>query len=171
MDDGVTIPMIWIALALSLLLHAVALWVLMPRLDLTRTTRGDPRERMNVNLAPSASPPPSASTAPRQTPKKAPQPAPAAPVIALERPAPSALPPPEPATRPPAANDLASFIEARRRARAESTPTLFQGCAEEALPIEDDKARSDRIVAANLDSKRVPSFRSEEHTSERQSQR
>jgi hypothetical protein len=150
-----------VAFALSVLIHVVALWVLLPRLDLTaKSMRGDPNERLNVNLAPSASPPPARSSSRKREATRSIRPAPAPPVIALDRVEPDArpVPPIEAAARPPAANDLASFIEARRRARAESSPSPFQGRASDAPPVEDDNARSDRIVASNLDSKRVPSF-------------
>jgi hypothetical protein len=159
--DGITIPTIWAAFALSILIHVLALWVLLPRLNLeVKSVRGDPRERLNVNLAPSASPPPAPSSSPKRDTRTAVRPAPAPPVIALDRPAPGArpVPPIEATARPPAANDLTSYIEARRRARAESSPSPFQGRASDAPPVEDDNARSERIVAANLDSKRVPSF-------------
>jgi hypothetical protein len=157
--DGITIPTIWAAFALSILIHVLALWVLLPRLDLARKSlRGDPRAQLNVDLAPLPSPPP----APRSSPKRETRPAPAPPVIALDRPAPdipaSPVSPIEAPARPPAANDLASYIEARRRARTESSPSPFQGRASDAPPVEDDNARSERIVASNLDSKRVPSF-------------
>jgi hypothetical protein len=160
-DDAITIPMIWVAHALSLIFHILALWVLLPHLDLTaKTVRGDPRERLNVNLAPSASPPPAASTAPQRETRTAARPAPAPPVIALDRAMPDLRPvsPVDASPRPPAENDLASFIEARRRARAESSPSPFRGRAPDVPPVEDENARSERIVAANLDSKRVASF-------------
>jgi hypothetical protein len=86
------------------------------------------------------------------------------PVIALNRPPPEmqSAPPtppkdvaPAPA-RAPAAGDLASYIEARRRARGQ--PDAPAPRTSNAQPAEDDKARSDRIAAANLGSQRAQTF-------------
>jgi hypothetical protein len=60
--------------------------------------------------------------------------------------------------RPPAGGDLTSYIEARRRARAQSAPEASAESVANAPPAEDDKARSDRIVAANLGTQRAQTF-------------
>jgi len=87
---------------------------------------------------------------------KAPPPAP--PVIAVERPAPKAAPrvpapPPPPAAAPapkPQFEDLASYVEARRRARAASTPAEPAAPSPSSPPTEDENTRASRIVAQNL---------------------
>jgi len=53
---------------------------------------------------------------------------------------------------------MASYIEARRRARGESAPATFPGSVSNAPPVEDDNARTNRIVAANLASQRALTF-------------
>jgi hypothetical protein len=60
--------------------------------------------------------------------------------------------------RPPAEGDLASYIEARRRARGESAPAANPGSASNAPPAEDDNARANRIAAGNLASQRPMTF-------------
>jgi hypothetical protein len=89
-------------------------------------------------------------------PPKAAQRPPSAPrVLALERPSPSTatLPSLAEAARPPANGDLASYIEARRRARepAPDPPPQPQ-------PTESEQERHNRIVAASLGLDRRPSF-------------
>jgi len=87
-------------------------------------------------------------------------------VIALPQPAPgtppAALPDTPPVLAPPArepGNDLASYIEAKRRARAEPAPAAPPvEPVPEAPPDESDRARTERIVAGNLGSQRPLSF-------------
>ena len=76
-------------------------------------------------------------------------------MIALNSPAPGIAPPPGTASMappaappPPAEGDLASYIEARRRARGEP--------AQAPAPVEDEKARHNRAVAANLGLQSTP---------------
>jgi hypothetical protein len=175
--DGLTIPAIWVAFALSLLLHVAVLWQWLPKLHLLspdESRLGDATGSLLVRLLPPPAPPPApkaAVQAPAPAPKaRAPQvaarPRPAPPVMALKRPAPEALPPaPNVPTaaeaapaRPPAAGDLASFIEARRRARGQPASAASAPSAASAQPAEDDKARSDRIVAENLGTQRAKTF-------------
>jgi hypothetical protein len=92
------------------------------------------------------------------------RPRPAPPVIALNRPAPNLPPPvvpsvaaPTPA-RPPADGDLASYIDAKRRARAESAPAAAASSGSSAPSVEDDNARANRIASANLGSQRKQTF-------------
>ena len=60
-----------------------------------------------------------------------------------------------------AADDLASYVEARRRARAESAPAAAAP-GESGMPApEDDGARTNRIVAANLGLGRAPTLGSD----------
>ena len=172
--DGVTIPTIWVAVALSLLLHVVVLWRWLPQLHVLSPQtpeRGRPRAVLAVQLLPQTSKPsrsPSASTTPvlsarppptrRARPPKTAARRPSTPrVIALQRPArdtPSS--PPARSSATPAVGDLASFIEAKRRARAEARPAAAPR-RESSTPVEeDDNARTKRIVAANLGLGRTP---------------
>jgi hypothetical protein len=173
----VTIPSIWVAFALSLLIHIAALWQLLPKLHLAspdESKLGEAKVPLLVRLAPAPSPPPSPKRAiqpPAPTPEARPRivaarPQPAPPVIAFNRPQPDIQSPPPtlpdviapvPA-RPAADGDLTSYIEARRRARAQSGPDAPAESVANAQPVEDDKARSKRIVAANLGTERAQTF-------------
>lgn len=73
-------------------------------------------------------------------------------MITLQRPAREAAPPAQSAAKPaPPAGDLASYIEARQRARG-AAPSSATAPPRESNPsaVEDDDARTKRIVAANL---------------------
>lgn len=176
--DRITIPTIWVAFALSLILHAVALWGWLPKvpmLPFEDSKQGKPSGSLAVRLAPLPSRPPSAAPVPppapviqaqpapahRPPPPKAAQRPPSAPrVLALERPSPSsATPPPAEAARPPAYDDLASYIEARRRAREPApAPPPSQGSPPAPPPTESERERNNRAVAANLGLNRTPGF-------------
>lgn len=197
--DVVTIPTIWVAIALSLLIHVAIMWAWLPRMHLLspdNSRRGEANGSLVVQLAPRPSPPPSSrpavppsprlqtqpSPSPRAQPsptrralppKTATRPPPTPPAMALNQSAP-ALPAPSPATpsvaaptpaRPPADGDLASYIEAKRRARAESASAAPAGSVSNARPVENDNGRTDRIVAANLGSDRAATFGSNPTTS------
>jgi hypothetical protein len=168
--DRITIPTIWVAFALSLILHAVALWGWLPKvpvLPFEDSKQGKPSGSLAVRLAPLPSPSPSVALAPPPAPviqaqpatahgiprPKAAQQPPSAPrVLALERPSPStATPPPAEAVRPPVQDDLASYIEARRRARQPAP-------APPSSPTESEQERHNRTVAANLGLNRTPGF-------------
>mgnify|MGYP001591281005 CR=1 FL=1 len=181
--DSVTIPTIWVALALSLLIHAAVMWQWLPRIrlpSLDELERSEARGQLRVRLAPPPGPPPAPPpatalrTPPLPTleaqPSIALRPPPAPPVIALNRPAPD-VPSSRPAApsvtapapaRPPADGDLASYIEARRRARAEPAPpapsAMFPESVATAPPVEDDHARANRLAAANLATQRKLTF-------------
>jgi hypothetical protein len=94
------------------------------------------------------------------------RPRPAPPVVAFKRPPPGIQSPPPsvpdvaaPApARPPAGGDLTSYIEARRRARAQSAADAPAESLADAQPVEDDTARSNRIAAANLGTQRAQTF-------------
>ena len=63
--DGVTIPTIWVAIALSVFVHVAALWKWLPQLDLRLPSleelqRGEGSGSLVVQLAPPTSPPPAA---------------------------------------------------------------------------------------------------------------
>jgi len=177
--DGVTIPTIWVAIALSLLIHGAVMWEWLPKLrlpSLDEKELGEASGSLVVRIAP----PPSLPAAPphppapntralpgpeARPPVAAARPRPAPPVLALNRPAPNLAPPPadpsastQAPVRRPADGDLESYIEARRRARAESAPPAMASSASSAPLVEDDNARANRIASANLGSQRKQTF-------------
>jgi hypothetical protein len=195
--DVVSVPTIWVAILLSLLVHVALMWWWFPNMRLPMLDKADQspgQDSLQVRLTPPPSKPPAPPPAPavraqpapvpetKPSPKAPPQPVPprkappspamaraqpAPPVIALNRPAPAATPPapiapPAPApmrTQPPGDGDLASYIEARRRARNDAAPHPSPGgSVAQAPPVEDDNARSKRIVAENLATGRAPTF-------------
>ena len=177
--DGVTIPTIWIAVAISLLVHVALMWKWLPRIRMPSpelSERGESQGSLVVQLAPmprpSATPSPPAAARAEPPPPPRPQPAPrppaAAPVIALKTPAATAPAPPAPApaapdtpplpSRPTVGADFASFVDARRRARGDSPAPPSTGSAPNAAPAEDDKARAERIATANLATQRKQTF-------------
>ena len=171
--EGVTIPRIWVAVALSVLVHIAALWELWPHLNLlplTQTEVGDASSPLSVRLMPLPGPAPvpeallvpqspsapALETRRRRPPKTLRRPPP--PVMALDRPAPEVPAPPPiaaPAVPPaPVADDMASYVAAKRRARGEPA---FDS-APSAPAADDDNARTKRIVAANLASQSPTTF-------------
>lgn len=161
--NGVTVPRIWVAVALSILVHIAAMWGL-PQKMLTppdeEVAVGLPAP-LTLRLIPAAPPLPlplplplppviTAPPEPEPTlraprPKTAPRPQrpPAPPVIARPAPdAPSAawVQPPAPAAQP-AVEDLSAYIELQRRARGATAPPP---------EVEDENARRNRIIAGNL---------------------
>lgn len=172
--DGVTIPTIWVAFALSILMHIAALWVF-PQKPVLLPGLGEHfniRDPLTIRLVPPTPAPPvgSAPVVPPRTPPKpmlqaqrptaVPRPQTVPPVIALKQPAPDTrapdpgaprIPVPAPASSSPPApaeGDLTAYVEARRRARG----------APESAQAEDDEARTKRIIAGNLDSQRDLAF-------------
>ncbi len=181
--DRISIPTIWIAFALSLLLHAMALlgWLpILPSQPFEDLKPGKPRGSLAVRLAPvpalaaRAAPPsppvvrtppavrrdPGAlKPAPRLPPRLPAQPPRAAPkVLAMESPAPQTVAPPraEP-ERTPATTDLAAYIAARRAARAPDARPPAQGSSPQP-PAESEQERHNRAVAENLGLNRTPGF-------------
>ena len=178
------VRLLWVAAALSLLMHLVALLVywsdIFPK-DKTSEMAGDMRKSMRVTLtplpdqaqtAPAARAEPVRPTRPMPLPPRAAVPpqtvraAPAAPVVTRNAPVPpiaSAAPsaavaqvtpaPPQPVP----AGDLSAMIEARRRTRAQSAPAGTPA-PPPPQPAEDDIARRDRIVAANMSTIRAPTL-------------
>jgi hypothetical protein len=176
-----------VALVLSVLVHTAVMWQRLPQLHRAPSELADTRDgrsALSVQLAPRPVPPSArAQPLPIQPQQPAPhvraeraKPAPRAqsspPTIALNTPTPSvpaapaaptarAPPAPDPA-RTPADADLASYVEARRRQRAESAPSAGPAEAPSvAQPAEDDNARANRIAAANLGLDRKPTFGSD----------
>lgn len=175
--DGVTIPTFWVALALSLLIHAAVLWHWLPNLrppSPDETKLGEANGSLIVHLSPPPSPPPAPELLVQPAvPKSGPRPPvviarprPVPPVIALNRPPPNTQSPPAAAppvatpapVRPPAAGDFFSDLEARRRARGESSPVASAGTVATAPPVEDEKTRLNRIATANLGTQRAQTF-------------
>jgi hypothetical protein len=163
--ERVTIRTIWLTLALSILIHIGALFVWLPRTPILASLEpdlGDASAPVQVQLTPPQvaaipTPPAAAPEPPRATqatitpPKVAIRPPPRQTIVAPSAqapvvPPPSPTPTPEPtppsppvaATTPPppVTGDLASFIEARRRARGETAS--------------DDTEAYNRSIAANL---------------------
>jgi hypothetical protein len=174
--DVVTIPLFWIAIVLSLLVHLVAFWLfamrkpleLMPgeveseisvpmsvRLAQSRPATPPPTAALPTPATPSppaaAPPPPAAPRVPRPVRPRPPSVIASIPSVPSEErvpmaPAPIAPTPPTQPARPPEPmpGDLASYIEAQRRARGEA-PSVAS-----ADPDADREARRDRAIAANL---------------------
>ncbi len=149
---------------LSLVLHLAFFLALLPRiLKLPSEDEGEGAKRgtLAVRLAPKPAPPPVAVAPPSVPVPRAPEPpvrraapssaapsAPSAPrVIASRRPSPVTIaptpvdPPPAAPAKPPATGDLASYIEARRRAR---DPSASPATAES------EQERTNREAAARL---------------------
>ena len=193
----VAVPVTWLALLLSLLIHLAALIVLVPQLDMSARPPTDATTEapMSVRIAEAAQvprasvaeqapstptpartptpreapPPPRAPTPPRVTAPRTqskpatapalPQPAPTPPPpIAPSAPLPPPPPtpsPPMPVPTPPApptGGDLASYIASRRLARGASPD------AEPRSPADEENARRDRAIAANIASMNSRTF-------------
>lgn len=117
-----------------------------------------PRKRppQPSHAAPKAPPPVITRRAPSPAPLEARPNPPSPPNVATEsQPSPASPPAVKPPPMPVApAQDLASYVEARRRARGEAPAATGAPSAS----AESDIARRDRIVAANLGLDRTPSF-------------
>jgi hypothetical protein len=156
-QDVVTIPRLWLTIALSILIHVAVLFIWIPRTHLL--TPGDQEQdqtsdRLQVRLENPPTPAPRESapttqaslpppvrpprTIPRVRPPVATLPNPEAPAIVSPPPAPPVVAAP-PRPSPPIENDLAAYIEARRRERGEQQAAS-----------DDEAARFNRAIAANL---------------------
>jgi hypothetical protein len=177
--DVVALPVIWLAVIVSLLLHGAALWGwhFKPP-DLDKTQAGDTQQRLRLRLAPPTArptaPPPTARAKPRERPapetkqRTKPQPAPSKPVprtpqppvMALNAPAPVAVappsPPPSPASppsppTPPQAAPRPPAPQGDFSAMLEANRRArAAGQDPNAQRAEDENARRNRIAAANL---------------------
>ena len=151
-QDGVTVPRIGVMIAVSVLIHILALLGL-PSMKVHLPSDSDSPETssaLTLRLAPPfppsapATPAPSAPAPLARRPAPVVKPPPPPPVIALNKPAPAPAPSVTPAPPPPAiAGDMDSYIEARRRARGDNTPVAPP-------PVEDADARARRAIAGNL---------------------
>lgn len=167
----IAIPTVWLAFALSLVLHALMLFGWLPKvmlLPFEDPKQGKPSGSLAVRLAPppSAAPAPPPAPAIQAQPAQKPRPLMAAkqrpsgpPVLTTERPSSSpAAPRPAESAPAPASDDLASLIEARRRARESAPASPPSQASPPAPPAESEQERRNRVVAANLGLNRAPSF-------------
>lgn len=175
--DRITISTVHVAFALSLLLHLVALWNWSSQLRMRPSDdmrMGEQGGSLAVRIALPPTPPPRPApsaesppvperrlTAPKSsTASAAARSAPR--VLATERQARSAVvaPPPRPseAPRPAAGDDLASYIEARRRGREPVPAAQPSPAAQAAPPAESEQARQNREAAARLGFSTTPTF-------------
>jgi hypothetical protein len=157
-QDVVTIPRLWVTIALSILIHVAVLFIWIPRTHLL--TPGDQEQdllsdRLQVRLAAPPAPPPAAPAPQTQATLPSPPQAPRTiarirppPVVTLPNPQAPAIvaPPPAPPvvaapTRPspPIEGDLAAYVQARRRERGEQEAAL-----------DNEAAQFNRAIAANL---------------------
>lgn len=185
--DRITIPTIWVAFALSILLHALGLIGWFPRLHIPfeEPKLGQPSGTLAIRLVPFTAPPvqappPAPEAAAPVRPKAAPaEPAkrsrpaparlgripdirqnatPAPPVIASEAPSPSPATVAPPAEAPrPAATDDLASFIASRRRAREGNAAPAPAPAP-AAPTETEQEKHNRIVAENLGLTSVPSF-------------
>lgn len=178
--NGVTVPTIWIAVALSVLVHVALMWKWLPNIHFPSPEldeRGQASGSIVVQLAPPPRPPSAPSSAPTQAQPAPAQPPPARPaprrpqtsppVLALRTPPPTKAPaltvpvPAPPVAVPPlsapASGDFAANVAARQRARGDTaSPTA--GSATNTPASEDDKARANRLATANLATQRKQTF-------------
>ncbi|MEO8202681.1 MAG: hypothetical protein ABI630_02375 [Betaproteobacteria bacterium] len=184
--DRISIPTIWVAVALSLVFHAVGLfgWIPRPIVPFQEAKLGQPSGTLAIRLVPFTRPPVGGPTAPAPEPERALRPAappapavparraaprkpavakpspvsPAPPVIALNTPSASSIvvAPPAEAPKPAQGEDLAAYIAARRRAR--EGPSASPPAAEAAKPAESEQERHNRTVAENLGLTSTPTF-------------
>ena len=157
-QDVVTIPRLWVTIALSILIHVAVLFIWIPRTDLL--TPGDQEDnqltdRLQVRLAAPPAPPPAPSVPQTQASLPSPTRPPRTvarlrppPVVTVPNPQAPAIVPPPPAPpvvaaptkpSPPIEGDLAAYVQARRRERGEQEAAL-----------DSEAAQFNRAIAANL---------------------
>ena len=179
--NEIRIPVIWVAVVLSLLVHLAALWEFLPPIRPLSMDGPDksgmPPLSVRLTAPPGARTPqssPQVAALPPPAPRPPPRPLRASPaptiMAAVPRPrsddalrvpplaAPAQAIPAPPATVVPVERDLSAYIAARRQARGEPEPSGAQGVAPNAPPVDDERARRDKIVADNLASVRTPTF-------------
>ncbi|MCC7326256.1 MAG: hypothetical protein IT521_05570 [Burkholderiales bacterium] len=188
-DDIVAVPRVWVTLALSLIVHTLALWLVTPHLPLTRQggdTQGEAGGQLAIRLMPRREeprpppatreapplPPPASTPPPRVAVRKRPPPpvqsVPPPPVISATPQAPVTVPPSPPPSLitpvpvpPPIEEDLSSYVEARRRARGETGASATSGMSDAASAAAAETARRDRLVMANLGNLQSSTFGNE----------
>ena len=175
--ERLTIPTIWVAVALSLLFHALGLfgWISKAPVPFQEPKLGKPSDTLAIRLvepkraapgvAHEAAPPPAPPAPPTPTAKrKIPPPQARQPVVASAVPerlprippldrasAPVTPPPGTPRVAP--TGDLASFVASRRRERGDPAPAQAQQA-----PSESEQQRHNRVVAENLGLTKTPTF-------------
>jgi hypothetical protein len=169
--DRITISTIHVAFALSLLLHALAMWNWSSKIKMRPfedTRMGEQGGSLAVRIVQPPAPPPRPQSvesrpAPERrltAPRRSAAAAPSAPrLLATERQARSAsMAPPRPteAPRPSAGDDLASYIESRRRNREPESQAA--PASQASPPAESDQARQNREAAARLGFSATPTF-------------
>lgn len=172
--DRITISTIHVAFALSLLLHLAALWNWSSKMRMRPfedARMGEPGGTLAVRIVQPPTPPPrpAPSVAVPPVPERrlamprSAQPPPAAPrVLAVERQAKSAAVAPQPKPKPTESQravlgeDLAAYIEARRRSREPAVPPA--PAAQPAPRAESEQERQDREAATRLGLNRTPTF-------------
>jgi hypothetical protein len=170
--DRITISTVHVAFALSLLLHLMALWnwsaniKMRPSDDMRMGEQGGTLAvRIAMPPTPPPRPAPSAESPPvperrLAMPKSAPKSAAAAPrVLTTERQARSAMvapPRPSEAGRAVLGEDLAAYVDARRRSREPAVSP--SPAAQPAPPAESEQARQNREAAARLGFSATPTF-------------
>lgn len=170
--DRITISTVHVAFALSLLLHLMAMWSWSSKLKMRPSDdmrMGEQGGTLAVRIAMPPTPPPrpapSAQSPPvperrLAMPKSAPKSAAAAPrVLTTERQARSAMvapPRPSEAGRAVLGEDLASYVDARRRSREPAAQPSIP--AQPAPPAESEQARQNREAAARLGFSATPTF-------------
>ncbi len=154
-QDVVVIPIIWVMIVLSILVHVAALFLLLMHLLRDKDQEQTEASNLQVRLATQATPAPPVARLqepeppraviqpPKPTPRQRPPPLVAPPK--REEPAIALPPPPPPVPTPPVAAappsaDFGSMVQAKRSARGE----------QEAPEAEDAKALFDSKIAANL---------------------
>jgi hypothetical protein len=161
--DRIAIPTIWLAFALSFMLHALLLSGWLPRVRVFPSEdplHDKPSNSLAVRLVPLPSPAPTPPPAPAVQ-ARPPSPRIPAPRVAQKPPsAPQILsresPSPAESARPPANEDFASYVEARRRAREPAARP-----SQPSPPAETEQERHNRIAAENLGLSQTPSFGAE----------
>lgn len=178
------VPLLWLTLGLSLLVHLIALLVHWPDIfPKDQPDSGGLGKALRVQIAQPAAPraPAAAAVQPPLAPAESaaraapplvprvprPAPSPPPPVLARQSPqAPAASTAPTAPTAPaltataPATTepDMAQMLEARRRARAANTMAQAASTPAPAAPLEDEKSRRDAIVAANMGTIKAPTM-------------
>ena len=140
--ERIAIPTIWVALALSLLLHAAVLWgwlAKIPMLPFEDFKLGKPGGALAVRLAPPPSEPPGAA----------------------QPPAPALQAQPAPARRPAARNAVQRAPAVPRVLALERPSPSTSTATATAPPAESEQERHNRTVAASLGLLRTPGFGTE----------
>jgi len=179
--DDIRISAIRVAFAVSLLVHALALWNYLPHMRIltpSEADKGDSGSPLAVQLTPkSATPgslpspppppepkvamrPPEREAAPARSQARRPSPPPVMTVPRQAPDTPAIVPaPPEPTPpqpQPVPATDLAAYVEARRRARGEAPSASLSTSSVPSTETEND--RQNRIIAANIGMNGRPTF-------------